>query len=173
MVSSSPPNGTNFSETIGVCAQGTAYTGELCKAELASLQECFSGTASPLTIPSSLDQQEGETNISRLAVGLGFLSPSPECERRIRPFLCLHVFGLCGSDTAHHTTTRQMCTELRDDLCVTEWSTAVGFLGAGVLPVCENLPDIEEDCMSTSLIGIYTYIIMNVAETKTPITDEC
>ena len=156
------PNQTNSSSSSHTCSGGVAlYSGELCKAELMSLQECFSGTASPLTIPSSLDQQQGETNISRLAVGLRLLSPSPECEMSIRPFLCLHVFGLCGSDTAHHTTTRQMCTELRDDLCVTEWSTAVGFLGVGVLPVCENLPDVTYDCTETGIHVLFAVISLS------------
>ena len=148
------PNQTNSSSSSHTCSGGVAlYSGELCKAELASLQVCFSGIASPLTIPSSLDQQQGETNISRLAVGLRLLSPSPECEMSIKPFLCLHVFGLCGSDTAHYTTTRQMCTELRDDLCVTEWSTAAGFLGPEVVPVCETLPDVSVECVE---MGMYS-----------------
>ena len=115
-------------------------------AQLTSLQICFSGTPSPLTIPSATDQQQGEADMMQLTWGLQFLDPSPECEERIRPFLCLHIFGLCDSNSTHHTTLRQECTELRDDVCAMEWSTAVNFLPVGTLPVCESLPDLTDMC---------------------------
>ena len=139
-------NSSNATEN-DLCVQGTAlYLGDLCRSQLTALQMCFSGTPSPLTIPSATDQQQGEADMVQLNLGLQFLNPSLECEERVRPFLCLHIFGLCDSNNTHHTTLRHECTELRDNVCAREWSTAVDFLPIGTLPVCENLPDLTDEC---------------------------
>ena len=78
--------------------------------------------------------------------GLSFLSPSLECREAILPFLCLSIFSLCDSNNNLHTILKEDCLELRNDICAEEWSEAVGFLGEGVLPVCEDLPDDTDEC---------------------------
>lgn len=123
-------------------------------AELMSFQACFSVSSSLPTIPSTIDQQQVETDISRLLEALPLVRPSPDCERRIRPFLCLQVFGLCGSNGTHHTTSRETCTQLRDMICVREWNLAASFLGndgSDVLPVCESLPYIADECTARGM----------------------
>ena len=87
-----------------------------------------------------------------LVRGLSFLSPSPQCREGIMPFLCLYIFTLCDSSNNLHTTSRDDCLELRDNICAEEWSQAVGFLGPGVLPLCGDLPDITDEC-----IGKFAY----------------
>ena len=80
-----------------------------------------------------------------LIIGLQFLNPSPECEKRVMPFVCLHLFGLCNSGGNYHTTMRETCVELSDDICAAEWKLAAEYLPE-VLPVCENLPDDVDEC---------------------------
>ena len=65
------------------------------------------------------------------------------------PFLCLSIFQLCDASNNLHTILRQDCLALRDDVCAEQWSQAVEFLGARVLPVCEDLPDITIECQGS------------------------
>ena len=129
------------------CTQVSEYSGEVCRDELMSLQMCFSGVTSPLNIPSSIDQQGGESGATTLVNGLSFLNPSQQCSEAIIPFLCLSIFGFCDSNNTLHTILRQDCLDIRDDVCDSVWSQAIAFLGDGVLPVCEDLPDITVDCI--------------------------
>ena len=134
-------------DSSDICTQVSEYSGEVCINELASLQMCFSGVTSPLNIPSSIDQQTGETDAMSLVNGLSFLNPSQQCSEAIMPFLCLSIFSLCDSNNTLHTILRQDCLDIRDDVCDSVWSQAVSFLGDGVLPVCEDLPDVIVDCI--------------------------
>jgi hypothetical protein len=82
-----------------------------------------------------------------LLVGIFFLfSPSSQCREAISPFLCLYTFTLCDSRNNLHTILREDCLELRNDICAEEWIRVAGFLGNGILPVCEDLPDIIDEC---------------------------
>ena len=137
-------NGTSVSNRN--CSQVSEYSGEVCRDELVSLQMCFSGVTSPLNIPSSIDQQTRENDTMSLVNGLSFLNLSQQCSEAIMPFLCLSIFSLCDSSNTLHTILRQDCLDIRDGVCDSLWSQAVGFLGDGVLPVCEDLPDVIEDC---------------------------
>jgi hypothetical protein len=100
-----------------------------------------------VNIPSLTNQEEGERNARTLVNGLSFFSPSPECREAITPFLCLYIFTLCDSDNHLRTILREDCLELRENICADVWSLAVGVLPTGVLPVCENLLDITEECI--------------------------
>ena len=146
-------NRTSASKIKRDCTQVSEYSGEVCRDELVSLQMCFSGVTSPLNIPSSIDQQSRENDAMSLVNGLSFLNPSQQCSEAIMPFLCLSIFSLCDSNNTLHTILRQDCLDIRDDVCAREWSQAVAFLGDGVLPVCEDLPDIIEDCTGNSNIS--------------------
>ena len=131
------------------CSQVSEYSGEVCRDELASLQMCFSGVTSPppaLNIPSTIDQQTGESDATSLVDGLPLLNPSQQCSEAIMPFLCLFIFNLCDSNNTLYTILRQDCLDIRDNVCAREWSRAVAFLDDGVLPVCEDLPDGIENC---------------------------
>ena len=135
-----------------------AYSGLVCREVFSSLQTCFSGEMSPppaLNIPSLIDQEAGERDAMKLVNGLSFLNSSPQCREAIMPFLCLYIFTLCDSSNNLRTTLREDCLELRDNICAEEWSQAVGFLGPGVLPLCEDLPDITDECIGKFLIKHY------------------
>ena len=102
-----------------------------------------------LNIPPLIDQQEGESDARTFASGLNFLNPppSPECREAILPFLCLSIFQLCDSSHQLHSIVRGECLRLRDSICIEQWRQAEAFLGAGVLPVCEDLPDTIDNCI--------------------------
>ena len=131
-------------DIVPTCEQVSVYSGDVCRNELLLLQACLSGVTSPppaLNIPSSIDQETGESDAMSLVNGLSFLNPSQQCQEAIIPFLCISIFNLCDSSNTLHTSLREDCLYIRDDVCVSEWNTAVEFLGAYVLPVCEELPD--------------------------------
>ena len=130
-------------DIVSTCAQVTVYSGDICRNELLSLQTCLSDVTSPppaLNIPSSIDQKTSESDAILLLNGLSFLNPSQQCKEAVMPFLCISIFNLCDSSNTLHTATREDCLYIRDDVCVSEWSTVVEILGADVLPVCEELP---------------------------------
>ena len=133
-------------DSPGTCSQVSEYSGEVCRDELTSLQMCFSGVTSPLNIPSSIDQQTGETTVMSFVNRLRFLSPSQQCSEAIMPFLCLSIFSLCDSNNTLHTILRQDCLDIRDNFCIQEWAFAVS-LNAEALPVCEDLLDLTVDCI--------------------------
>ena len=91
-----------------------------------------------------------------LVNGLSILNPSRQCREAIMPFLCLFFFSLCDSSNHLHTILKEDCIELRDDICAEEWSQAVGFLGAGVLPACERLADVSDECLGRLVLATVT-----------------
>ena len=131
----------------GDCLQAATYSGEVCRETFVSMQTCFSGEASPLNIPSRIDQEAGERNARNLVDGLLLLGPSLQCREAILPFLCLSTFTLCDTSNNLHTILREDCLELRDNICAEEWSRAVAILGRGVLPDCEQLPNDTDRCI--------------------------
>ena len=133
------------------CIIMTAYSGDICRDKLLSLQTCFSGVTSPppaLNIPSSIDQETGESDVMTL---VNDLSSSQQCQEAIIPFLCISLFNLCDSSNTLHTihTTREDCLYVRDYICTSEWSMAVKFLGADALPVCKDLSNNTVECIGT------------------------
>ena len=122
------------------CSTATPYGG-VCQAELENIlfsMNCDSGEA-PL-----VQQHNQESTASQLIANLRFLTPSPQCEEAVIPFLCLFLFGLCDGSGVSIQPTSGQCEELRDDVCSTEWSTALAF---GVdLPDCEIFPLEQSTC---------------------------
>ena len=132
------------------------YEGQVCLSELTKWQQCFSPQSSAIYLPSDTNQEEAEVTANSLLLSLPLLSPSPECEAVIRPFLCLYLFGSCDSDNQPHRGTQSTCERLRDDVCAQEWALAEMFLGQGVLPHCDDLQQ-ERECQS--IRGNYLVII--------------
>ena len=137
----------SVNKTDKLCTEVLPYSGEVCMDTLMSLQTCFSGKASTLNIPSIVDQETGEMDAQSLMSGLNFLQPTEECREAIVPFICLFTFKLCDSSGHLHTVLRGDCLTIRDDVCADEWQQAVSFLGDGVLPICEDLPDNVAECV--------------------------
>ena len=125
-----------------------AYSGDICRDELTSLQTCFSGATSAtpvLNIPVSMDQVMAEEQAVFLINGLR-LYASPECVEVAVPYICLTFFPLCDSDNDLHTVSRDECVFLKNDICADTFRLAERVLGSSSLPVCGELPDISNDC---------------------------
>ena len=113
------------------------------------LQTCYASHKSMARIPSDTNQEEAEATAKRLLQGLPLLSPSPECEAAIRPFICLYLFGSCDSERSQaRRVTQKDCEMMRDDVCAREWALSEQYLGQGVLPDCSTLPNqqLEDEC---------------------------
>ena len=139
-------------DIVPTCAQVTAYSGDICRDELLSLQTCFSGVTSPppaLNIPSSIDQETGENDIMSLVNGLSLLRPSQQCREAILPFICTFIFNLCDNNNTLHTILREDCLHIRDDVCAEVWQIAVSADDQVLLPVCEDLQEITVECIGT------------------------
>lgn len=132
------------------CSEVVAYSGSVCSSELSSLQTCFSGLSSSppkLSIPSTINQQQGEGQVINFLAGLDlFFDASSECMTEVKPFLCLRVFPLCDASGNFHVPSQGECSRLRDSLCSSAWMQAENVLPPGTLPVCEELPNVTNVC---------------------------
>ena len=125
------------------------------------LQSCYqAGSASSLMlkVPSTIDQAVLDSRASWQFNSLIYLNPTQECSDAIQPYICLNLFGLCDINGDYRTILRGECLRLRDGICSREWQTAHSFLPAGILPVCEDLPDeMDEECAGVKIaIGAYS-----------------
>ena len=141
----SPPG--SIDQSVLSCDLMTVYEGQLCLSELTRWKQCFSPQPDGVYLPSDTNQEEAEATANFLLLSLPLLSPSPECEAAIRPFLCLYLFGSCDSDNQPHWGTRSTCERLRDNVCAQEWALAETLLGQDVLPNCGDLQQ-EKECQS-------------------------
>ena len=148
----SPPS--SMDQSASSCDQRTVYEGQVCLSELMRWQQCFSPQSSAVYLPLDINQEEAEATANLLLQGLPLLSPSPECEVAIRPFLCLYLFGSCDSDNQPHQVTQANCERLRDDVCAREFILAERFVGQGILPNCDNLLQQEEECPGRDTFSI-------------------
>ena len=85
-----------------------------------------------------------EATAIQLINGLMSVGASDECIRRAVPFLCLHLFGLCGGSGVAIQPTISQYEEVRDTLCQDEW-TFVETLGID-LPDCAMFPANVSSC---------------------------
>ena len=116
-----------------VCAAPATYTGTTCQEELQSIKNCLLSndeSSHPLVATESglKDAESALATVARYA--------SHTCAVEVKPFLCLHFFGLCDpySGVSYQPTASQ-CKKLRDQICSTEWQFAVAF--GLVLPDCD------------------------------------
>ena len=136
-------------QSASSCDQTIAYKGQICLNELMRWQQCLSPQSNTVYLSSDTNQEEAEVTVRRLLQDLFLLSPSPECEAAIRPFLCLYLFGLCDSGSQPHQVTQAECEKLRDNVCTQEFILAKRFLGEDVLPNCDDLLQREEECQGS------------------------
>lgn len=78
-----------------------------------------------------------------------YLNPTPECDSAFRSVVCDYVFESCnGNSTSSSFITRDQCRDVRDRLCMREWTEIEHLLGLRGLPVCEDLPTKQESLTS-------------------------
>ena len=120
------------------CSSALLYEGQVCQRELSTERvTCLSEDTLNVTVA---DQDNLEQFVTLLFSELHNFDPSPRCYTEFRSFTCLLVFGVCSTNSTM-LATRQMCFNVRDEVCVREWREISDFLGPGGLPVCEELPE--------------------------------
>ena len=128
------------------------YTGDTCRTVLQSRQCCLLGIcgSTDVFIPSTGRQDDQEAELIRLLGGLQLLSPSPECQAAIVPFLCFFTFGLCDNSNSDGSEllrpSRGECEMIMTQTCAREFEAAVNLLGSENLPQCQQLPAVNDDC---------------------------
>ena len=90
----------------------------------------------------------------QLLNGLSFISASPECEKAVLPFLCLHLFGLCDSNGTLYHPSSMDCETISTEVCQREWTAATNLLGQETLPRCESLPEESLECGKYLLLHV-------------------
>ena len=146
------------SNATSSCSQ--RYTGRHCLSALQSLQECLFGddTVTSIFISNNIaDQLQLEDEIGNLLFSLDlFIKPSDECRSRVIPFLCLYTFGLCGENGITYQPTATQCSDIRDNVCESEWKEAnllLESVGRSALPDCSSFSDrgLEDVCNNSKL----------------------
>ena len=113
----------------------------------------------PLYISNVISDQskvEGEIEDTLYALDT-FIKPSDKCRDAVIPFLCLYTFGLCGEDGREYQPTEAQCSDIRDNLCESEWQRAASLLALSEqppLPDCSSLDDNGLTC--DGMLYVYT-----------------
>ena len=117
------------------CATPLTYAASVCQKELNSLKVCL--LDSDIESSHPLVATDSKLENAELALSTVDRLASAACAAEVKPFLCLYFFGLCDSETgASYQPTASQCKNLRDDVCMTEWSLASQF---GLpLPDCDT-----------------------------------
>ena len=158
----------------------TKYTGTFCQQYL---QQCLPGAqnTSEIFISNLIDDQSVlEDDIGKLLYYLDLLiQPSDECRRRVVPFLCLYTFGLCDENSTDYRPKTTDCSDIRDNVCKSEWqkaNKALESFGIPSLPDCSIFSDDGLVCSHDScelntpllfvttvsryfLVGIHTFLV--------------
>ena len=107
------------------CATPIEYIETVCQEELESLKRCLLGesdreSAHPLIITEN-NLEAAKTILSYIDNARSGLV-SPTCAAEVKPFLCLHLFGLCSATGGvSYQPTACHCRNLRDNICANEW----------------------------------------------------
>ena len=127
-----------------MCTAPTTYRGTVCQEELTSLRNCLvddTDSSYPLVrVTNSELAEEALSAVDRIA--------TQACAAEVKPFLCLYSFGLCDaatdSEVSYHPSASH-CKNIRDNICMREWSLAVAF---GLdLPDCDaEFSDVSVPC---------------------------
>ncbi len=134
---------TNVASVLSTCAQTEVYHGDVCREALQDVQSCLMGDQGDgnIYIPASGSQDAIESEAQTLIAALPLLQPSQGCEEAIVPFLCLHMFRLCGMNGSLHQLSSQQCSDVTGNICATEYPAVEAFVGTERLPDCTSLPD--------------------------------
>jgi len=124
----------------------------VCWQELSSQQVICSSDSRPDIVNVSVENPDTTEQFLHIVLDgvLPSFAPSPECNAAFRLLSCLVEFGACDANSTQ-LATMEMCIDVRDRLCVKEWSSIAEFVGPRGLPDCELLPQsIGQQCAGMS-----------------------
>ena len=125
------------------CAAPTTYRETVCQEELTSLKNCLvDDTDSSYPLVRVTDDNE----LAEEALSAVDQIATQACAAEVKPFLCLYFLGLCDAATElSYQPSASHCKNIRDNICMREWSLAVAF---GLdLPDCDvEFSDVSVPC---------------------------
>ncbi len=121
-------------------------------------KSCHPGS-SPLNTTDVYISPRGQTQQvleGILSAGLIVVSPSPQCEEVIVPFLCLYYLRPCdGGGEVTYRPSVEDCVTVSTEICPREWAVAdylLSNLGES-LPSCDDFE--SEQSLQCDVIGKY------------------
>ena len=128
---------TTSATTESACLESLQYISAsgTCLIEFTNILNSSHCSTDPEDILVTVNE---EATTKQLIDGLTTVGASIECKTKAIPFLCLHLFGLCGELGFSIQPTIDQCEEIRDTVCPREWKLIeqLGF----PLPDCAMLP---------------------------------
>ena len=120
---------------------------------------CESIGTGPVYISNVISDQtkvEGDIEYTLYALDT-FIKPSDKCRDTVIPFLCLYTFGLCGEDGREYWPTEAQCSNIRDNLCESEWKTATSLLEHSEQPPLPNCSSLDDNGLTCDgMLYVYT-----------------
>jgi hypothetical protein len=104
-------------------------------------QQCLGedSNSSEIHVPLRKDQQEiAEEEVIRIASAIESAA-SQMCFEELTSFMCLHYFGLCGSNGQVYLPSFQQCEIIGHQICATDLETIGRFLQIRLM--CHLLPN--------------------------------
>ena len=74
---------------------------------------------------------------------------SDECSAVVMPFLCQYAYPPCDGNGRAQFITQEQCSNIRNDVCETEWRIALTTEQGMLLPVCETIGADNESNVDT------------------------
>lgn len=126
--------GTGYPSNI--CAAPNRYEGTICQEELRSLKKYLFGDNESVYPHTNKDN----SRILPISAIYNYISDivmeSPACSAEVKPFLCLHLFGLCdATEGVSYQPSACYCRNLKNNVCADEWKE-----------VKKNYPRLLPDC---------------------------
>ena len=129
------------------------YNKSTCLQELNQIAKncssCEYGSDSYINIAANVDLEANENTAQLIKNGLTVLGASQTCVSYMIPFMCLHLFPLCGANV---TVGREQCLLISTDVCKDEWQVALSIF-KDQIPNCESLPNTEQGLLFTSILS--------------------
>ncbi len=135
----------------------SSTSSQVCQGVISSLRATCTNSSCTTDVYISPRGRSQEDLENILALGLGVVRPSPECEAVIVPFLCLYYLRVCSDgNEINYRPSVEDCMEVSTEICPREWAQADNLLRqvGESLPSCEALGN--EDAFQCGIIGMIT-----------------
>ena len=79
---------------------------------------------------------------------------SEECSAAVLPFVCQYAYPPCDGNGNVKFITQEECINIRDEVCVSEWSFTMATEFGSLLPVCEMTDDNDNISLTEKEVNI-------------------
>ena len=120
----------------------------ICSAHLKHLQTANNSLT--VVVNSGITEQQLSTFFNALEGSSDLISD--ECSVAIIPFICQYIYPPCDGSGNAKFITQEQCINIRDEVCISEWTLAMATRLGSLLPICEaidadnnNISQIKEE----------------------------